>query len=111
MIKKCLNNKGLSLVEVVMSAVIVSILMAGLYAVYFNAKNMTSLAFHKIVALAWATSYIEGEKNGMPDGSYTDPSEDNMLAEETARNASRVPDPTAYKESMIRYSVEVRWTE
>lgn len=105
-----LNNKGLSLVEVVMSALIVSLLMAGLYAVYISARNMTALALHKTVALAWATSKIEGQKHGNTDD-IIDPSDDNMLANEGFRNAGWVRNPTNYNQSMIRHDVTVTWIE
>ena len=107
--KKCLNNKGLSLVEVVISALIVGVLMAGLYAAYISAKNMTALALHKAVALAWATSKIEGEKNGMQDD-YIDPSDNNILANDKG-SAVPVPNDTPYGTAMIRHSVTVTWDE
>lgn len=107
--KKYLNNKGLSLVEVVMSAVIVSLLMAGLYAVYISAKNMTALALHKAVALAWASSKIEGQKHGNPNA-IIDPSDENMLANEGFRGAGVAENPVTLG-SMIRTEVTVTWTE
>ncbi len=108
--KMCLNNKGLSLVEVVVSALIVSVLMAGLYAVYISAKNMTALALHKAVALAWATSRIEAHKNGMAAASYTDPSNNNILANDKGGVAPATVD-TNYGSAMIRHSATVTWTE
>ncbi len=107
-----LNKKGLSLVEVVMSALIVSVLMAGLYSVYISAKNMTALALNKAVALHWATSRIEAEKTGMQDA-YIDPSNNNILANEKG-GAAGVTDTNygpAPRISMIRHSATVTWTE
>lgn len=103
-----LNKKGLSLVEVVMSALIVSVLMAGLYAVYISSKNMTALALHKAVALHWAVSSIEAEKNGMRDP-YTNPGDDNILAND--KGGSVVPSNTNEGASMIRHSRTAVWTE
>ena len=102
------NNKGLSLVEVVMSALIVSMLMAGLFAVYISAKNLSALALHKTVALAWASSKIEGRKNGA-DVAYNDPSDENMLADDKGGGVNETD--TNYRRSMIRHSVIVSWTE
>lgn len=104
-----LNNKGLSLVEVVMSALVVGILMAGLYAVYISAKNMTALALNKAAALAWASSRLEAHKNGMQDA-YTDPSDDNMLVNDKAGVAPATTN-TSYGNAMIRHSATVTWTE
>ena len=106
--KICLNNKGLSLVEVVISALIVGLLMAGLYAVYVSAKNMTALALHKAVALAWATSRLEAHKNG--SSGYTDPSDINILAIDKGGVAPATTD-TSYGTAMIRHSATVTWTE
>ena len=110
--KVCLDNKGLSLVEVVMSALIVSVLMAGLYSVYISSRNMTALALNKAVALHWASSQIEGKKNGMQDA-YTDPSNNNILASDKGGAVATVdtnygPPPFV---SIIRHSAAVTWTE
>lgn len=108
MIKKYLNNKGLSLVEVVMSALIVSVLLAGLYAVYISAKNMTALALHKAVGLAWATSKIEGRKNGMT-AAYIDPSDDNIIANDKGGAVALAN--TTYSNAITRHSATASWTE
>ncbi|MCG2712193.1 MAG: prepilin-type N-terminal cleavage/methylation domain-containing protein [Candidatus Omnitrophica bacterium] len=106
--KKYLNNKGLSLVEVVMSALIVAVLMAGLYSVYVSAKNMTALALHKTVALGWAASGLEARKSGMVTA-YTDPAANNILAND--KGGAVAINDTSYQNSMIRHSVTVTWTE
>ena len=107
--KMGLNNKGLSLVEVVISALIVAVLLAGLYAAYVSAKNMTALALHKTVALAWAASRLEAHKNGMQDA-YIDPSNNNMLANDKG-GAAPATINTSYGTAMIRHSATVTWTE
>lgn len=100
-----------------MSALIVSLLLAGIFAVYASAKNITTLALHKAIALAWASSKIEGEKNGMQDA-YIDPADDNKLANEDGtqlggydRQAVAAVTPTNYGNAMIRRSATVRWRE
>ncbi len=108
-----LNNKGLSLVEVVMSALIVAVLMAGLYSVYVSAKNMTALALHKAVALHWAASRIEAQKTGMTDP-YTDPSDNNILFHEKKKPSGGVVAPAIVDTNygpMIRRSATVTWKE
>jgi len=65
MMKKSLNCKGLSLVEVVMSALVLTIVLAAFYAVYINAYNMMILAFHKTVAIHWAQAEIESTRAGI----------------------------------------------
>ncbi len=76
--RKFLNSKGLSLVEVIMSAMIMSLLLAGLYAVYVNANNMVHLASHRIVALTWAQSRLEQLRADFR-GAFNDPAIPNVL--------------------------------
>ena len=90
-----------------MSALIVAVLMAGLYAVYISAKNMTALALHKTVALAWASSRLEARRNG--SGGYIDPSDDNMLAAD--KGGSVAVNNTSYGDALMRHSAIVTWTE
>ncbi len=84
--------------------------MAGLYAVYVSAKNMTALALHKAVALAWATSRIEAHKNGMSSASYTDPSNNNILANDKGGLAPATVD-TNLGNAMLKHFAVVTWTE
>ncbi|MBU4479370.1 MAG: hypothetical protein KKH34_09855 [Candidatus Omnitrophica bacterium] len=71
--KKMLNNKGLSLVEVIMSTLALAMLMAGLFGVYTNATNIINLAFHKTLALCWAESEIERNKCCIDPTTFIDP--------------------------------------
>ena len=107
--EKYLNNKGLSLVEVVVSALIVTMLLAGLYAVYINAKSMAALALHKTVAMVWAQSVLEDQKHGMRDA-YTDPATPNTLSDDKDAGPPNLVN-TTYGNTMIRHSVTITWDE
>ena len=100
------NNKGLSLVEVVLSALMLSVVLGALYATYINANNLISLARNKIIALAWAESVIEGQKDGV---STNDPTTSNML--EVEKSGSFVLSNSSSGQLMRRLKVTVTWTE
>ncbi|MFH2137829.1 MAG: hypothetical protein ABII88_04920 [Candidatus Omnitrophota bacterium] len=57
--KKLLNCKGLSFVEVVMATLILTAVLAGLFRIYSNANNMLKFAYHKAVSLTWAQGELE----------------------------------------------------
>ena len=65
-----LNNKGLTLIEILISILILAIMMAGGMSFYFNADNMMALAIHKKVALEVAANTLETIKG---NGGYSDP--------------------------------------
>lgn len=108
MFRNILNNKGLSFVEVIMSALAVGIILAGLYAAYSSANNMVSLAFHKAAALVWAESIIENQKHGF-SGSITDPGTPNYLTQNKTGSSNMVT--TTYSSVMSRYTAEITWIE
>jgi Tfp pilus assembly protein PilV len=107
--KKRLNNKGLSLVEVVMSALLLTLVLAALFATYRNANNLISLSRSKLIALTWAQSLLEGQ---MADfhGAYTDPALPNWLSVEKAGTATVIP-PAALGNTMQHLKVTINWTE
>ena len=47
---KLLNNKGLTLVEVIVSALIITLVLAGVYASFINARNIVSMSYHRAAA-------------------------------------------------------------
>ena len=79
--KKSLNNKGLSLVEVVMSALLLTVVIGALFATYQNASNLISLSRSKLIALSWAQSLLENERADFR-GVYADPASPNWLSVE-----------------------------
>jgi len=77
----CDNKRctGLTLVEVVISALIIGVVVTALYAVYIYARNTLTTSLYKMVALYWAQEEIErlkvqvrGPLLGPPANSYTD---------------------------------------
>ncbi len=71
--KKRLNKKGFSLVEVVMAALLLTVVLAGLFASYRNANNLISLARSKLLALTWAQSLIEIDRADFHGAGYVNP--------------------------------------
>jgi hypothetical protein len=108
--KKRLNHKGLSFVEVIMATMVLSIILAGLFAVYRSAGDMTSLALHKLVALSWAHSAFEREKSGFTllGWAINDPQVTNILIDEKIGTIA-----TAWTNypGMRKFTATVRWTE
>lgn len=111
--KKYLNNKGLSLVEVIMSALLLSVVLAALFATYQNANNLLHLSRNKLVALTWAQSLIEHQKADFrpvaPDV-YTDPSSPNWLSVEKGGSAVPIV-PVNLGSTMQHLKATINWTE
>jgi hypothetical protein len=107
--KKRLNNKGLSLVEVVMSALLLTLVLAALFATYRNANNLIGVSRNKLIALTWAQSLLEGQ---MADfrGAYTNPASPNWLSVEKAGTPA-VAAPAALGNHMQHLKVTINWTE
>ena len=106
--RRYLNHKGLSLVEVVTSALITTLILSVLFTVYIAATNMCTLALDKAVALAWAESAIELRKIGDPAGLPPDPAADNIISNEKAGQINvGLTDYHAYE----RITATVTWTE
>lgn len=107
--KKYLNNKGLSLVEVIMSALLLSVVLAALFATYQNANNLLHLSRNKLVALTWAQSEIEHLKADFR-GTYTNPARPNWLSVE---KGGTLPPPvvTDLGNTMQHIKATVSWTE
>jgi Tfp pilus assembly protein PilV len=106
--KKYLNNKGLSLVEVIMSALLLSVVLAALFATYRNANNLLHLSRNKLVALTWAQSLIENQKDDFR-GAYTDPASPNWLSVE--KGGTQVTALTVLGSTMDHIKVTISWTE
>ncbi|MFH1063001.1 MAG: hypothetical protein V1747_09000 [Candidatus Omnitrophota bacterium] len=106
--KKHLNNKGLSLVEVVMAALLLTLVLAALFATYRNANNLISLSHHKLIALTWAQSLLESEKADFR-GTYTDPASPNWLSVEKG-GASAIA-RNNLGATMQHIKVTITWTE
>jgi len=113
--EKYMNNKGLSLVEVIMAALLVAVMVSGLFAVVISANNMTMLSKHKLGALTWAQSELEKERARIRGSlaAGNDPTIPNMLQTDktSGGGASAVPTITPYAAGMYRLSVNVTWTE
>lgn len=107
--EKCLNRKGLSMVEVVIASVIVAVLLAGLYAVFINAKNLTVLSLHKMEAMVWAQSLLEIEASGLGTGNCPDPSDGNSLSEKN--NVTGSSSPAGVNTVITRHTAVVSWEE
>ncbi len=60
-----LNNKGLSYIEIVISALVFSTVFVACYVVHNSSRNMLALGHHKLVALFWAQSGIEANRAGI----------------------------------------------
>ncbi len=61
--KNCLNYKGLSLVEVVVSSLVLTLVIVACFGVYRNVQKMITISFHKLTALYWVQSEVERLKN------------------------------------------------
>ncbi len=109
---KLLNNKGLTLVEVIVSSLIIAVVLAGIYASFINAKNMVALAYHQAAALAWAESGIEENNNGIAAAgmSVTYPESGANLS--TVKSGAQLNVNTqAYGRGIDRLTSVVTWTE
>ncbi|MBU1088184.1 MAG: hypothetical protein KKD05_11800 [Candidatus Omnitrophica bacterium] len=110
--KKYLNNKGLSLVEVVMSALLLTVVLAALFASYRNANNLINLAHNKLIALNWAESVLEHERANF-GGAYTDPASPNWLTVEKSAPAPTIAriNYGAPQAHLQEIKVTITWTE
>ncbi|MBU0634573.1 MAG: prepilin-type N-terminal cleavage/methylation domain-containing protein [Candidatus Omnitrophica bacterium] len=101
--KKLLNCKGLSLIEVIISAMILTILLAGLFAVYKNSRDVVAMGFHKSMAVFWAQARLEEIRAGCLTQNL--PS-----AITISKNATR-PETVTNLGAMQLVTVNVNWTE
>ncbi|MBU1044659.1 MAG: hypothetical protein KJ915_09730 [Candidatus Omnitrophica bacterium] len=114
--KKCLNKKGLSLVEVVLSALLLTVVVAALLATYRNASNLMGLARNKLIALNWAESIIERERSDCRNA-YIDPADTaanrNYLIDEKAALAPVITriNHGAPQVHLQEIKVTINWTE
>ncbi|MFH1460369.1 MAG: prepilin-type N-terminal cleavage/methylation domain-containing protein [Candidatus Omnitrophota bacterium] len=111
--KKYFNEKGLTLVEVVVSAVVLSLLAAGIFASYITARNMAALAFNKMIALNWAASRIEFRKSGIIKPLTDNPAEENVLENDKGGTCTPTQTPIniAGGNVLSSYAVRIDWVE
>jgi len=109
--EKYFNYKGLSLVEVVIASLIVSVLLAGLYAVFINAKNLVVLSLHKMEAMVWAQSMLEAEASGLAQAELPNPADGNSLNDDAVRSGNGVCNPGAINAVITAHHAVVTWTE
>jgi Tfp pilus assembly protein PilV len=107
--KNRLNNKGLSLVEVVMAALLISVVLAALFATFRNANNLIGLSKSKLVALNWAQSVIENERADFR-GAYTNPATPNWLTVSKGAGPPAINRPNRGAD-MQEVIVTITWTE
>lgn len=105
--KMLFNRKGLSFVEVIVSAMAVAIIAGGVVAAYLNAARITAIAYHKIAALTLAQSHMEAELHNNPSVGTVNPDMANFLTVDSARynTAHSVTTPNS------RIRVDVTWDE
>jgi len=110
--KMRLNKKGLSLVEVVMSALLLTAVLAALFASYRNANNIMSISRSKLLALTWAQSLIENERAAF-QGAYVSPIDPTQEALIIEKNATFPPNVAIGNlgQAMQSVKVTITWTE
>ena len=67
------NKKAFTLVEVLISILLLSIILAGGMGFYFNSTDVMTRAMHKKIAMEMANQAMEQIKNGGYTGALVDP--------------------------------------
>lgn len=115
------NSQGLTLVEVLISLLLLSIVLTGGLAFYFNSSEVMGLVTHKKFAAELASSILEGLKKdgyaslpaagpGTPTALTATDDPEGIIRNLSATKTVSVTDigfPVQYKEVGVR----IRWTE
>ncbi len=109
-----LNTRGLTLIECVISILILSVTITGGLMLYSNANVIMSKAMHKKIALEMAVQEMEEIKNagyaGLP-GPSTGPWVNKTFGLFTAQMRKTITDASAPPNAMKKVQLEVSWTE
>ncbi|MCM8812577.1 MAG: hypothetical protein NC924_01410 [Candidatus Omnitrophica bacterium] len=122
------STRGISLIEILFSALLASVLAATLYGAFVVAADAKALAHHRLIAIYWTVAAIEWEKSALrpgmpvPNDFQTDqwgvPIRNELqqykaagLIVPTPANdwaAAKVDEPAALRRRRVRYT---QWTE
>jgi len=106
-----LNTKGLTLIECVISILILAVTITGGLMLYSNANVIMSTAMHKKIALEMAVQEMEEIKDTEYTKLSSGPWENKTFGLFTAQIRKTITDVSAPPNAMKKVQLEVSWTE